>query len=183
MFRFVNSYFKMTLIALGVSFMIPAPSAQAEVGILAGGGLTTADIPLFGVTAQAYYQSPFFLGGMEDQIVLQIHNYSGTSSKTVSGITGTVSVTFSAYELNWYFLKKGLLGFDALGPGIGYGWAETVETQDAGVDLSPFMTANDIHYGSLMLKGQEEVFSFKCEGIASSFGGLIGVEFLCGIGF
>ena len=170
-------------ITCGLILVATAPQqAKAEVGILAGPGITLLDVPMAGLTAGIYNQSEFF-SGMEDQFVLLSNSYSGTAAKTVSGVTGDVTVSFSSVEIGWYALFKDFMGFDAFGPGIGYGWAETTEEQSASVDLSPFFTATDVHYGSLMLKAQEKIFAFKCEGIATSFGGLIGVEFLCGIGF
>lgn len=170
---------------LGVALLgmaVLPQQAKAETGIMAGPGLTLLDVPMVGLTAGLYNQSEF-ISGMEDQFVLLYNNYSGTATKTVSGVSGTVNVTLSSVEIGWYALIKDFMGFDAFGPGIGYGWAETTEEHSASVDLSPFFTATDVHYGSLMLKAQEKVFAFKCEGIATSFGGLIGVEFLCGIGF
>ncbi|MDX2470184.1 MAG: hypothetical protein QNL04_06360 [SAR324 cluster bacterium] len=173
-----------SILVLGVTLVFASPNLIAgEVRVLGGTTISTQSIPLYGVTGMISHQS----GEGSDirrETTLYYHQMQGTKSMSKNGVTGDVTVDFKAIELDYFLMLPDFLGFSAFGPGIGYGIAETVETQNSTTDLSPFFTAGDIHYGVLLLKGQMNVLkSLTCDVTLNSFGGLIAGEFLCGLKF
>lgn len=172
------------ILAFGAVLTFGASSLSAgEVRILGGSIVSTQSIPLYGVSAMISHQS----GEGSDwrrETTLYYHQMQGSKNMSNSGDSGEVTVDFKAIEIDYFVLIPDFLGFTAFGPGIGYGIGESVETQSSTTDLSPFFTGKDIHYGSLLLKAQMDVFeTITCDAVLNSFGGLIAGEFLCGYKF
>jgi len=187
-------YFWKRLWFIGLSALVFLASSSlsfaGDIKLLAGAGITTQILPLAGASAALSSQSDdtslFFLPAFKSETALTYYNLSGTGQLTRDGVTGTVGVTLVAYELD-YFATVDIAGL-RIGPGVGYGVATTTEGLSISGgnqlgDPSPFFSANDIHYGVLMLKVSKSWSFITCDGIGSSFGGLIGGSLLCGVLF
>ena len=177
-------------IFLVVSAVSPDRSSAGTIKLMGGVGFTTQILPLAGFDAVISHEgeksSFLFLPAYKSELSLVYHNFSGSGQVSQGGVSGTTSVTFVAYELN-YFMNFDINGM-SVGPGIGYGVASTTDgsAPSSGSPLgdpSPFYTANDIHYGVLLLKASKRWSSIGCDMIANSFGGLIGGGLVCGIEF
>jgi len=163
------------------------PSVQAgEMRGTAGIALTTQVIPLYGLGFMGTYQTdlPFeLLPDYRQEVSLAIYSLSGSGAISKGDFSDTVNVTWKSLEVDWFLLRPDTLGLDYFGPGIGYGIGEMTESDSTEVDLSPFYTAKDVHFGVLMVKGVKTFDKIVCEGLVSSFGGLIGGGVLCGVKF
>lgn len=173
-----------SILMLGISLLFTSSTLFAgEIRALGGSIISTQSIPMLGFTGMVSHQSGEG-SDLRRELSLYYHQMQGTKSMSKNGSSGDVTVDFKAIELDYFLMLPDFLGFTALGPGIGYGIAETVETSTSTTDLSPFFTGNDIHYGVLLLKGQMNILkSLTCEATFNSFGGLIAGEFLCGYKF
>jgi len=158
--------------------------------VQAGAGITTQILPLAGFDLISGYKADEsslpFLPDHRSEFSFTYHNLSGNGQVSSTGNSGTTSVTFIGYELDYFMNFK--FGNLSIGPGIGYGVAETTDssTTTGGNNLgdpSPFFTANDIHYGTLMLRVSKQWSGVSCDGIGNSFGGLIGGSIVCGVEF
>lgn len=177
------------LIAL-VLLSFPSQLLAGDVKLQAGVGLTTQIMPLAGLDVVTSYQTDGFdlwvLGFDKQEYSFTYHNLAGNGTLSSDGLSANVSVSLIAYEISYFALWE--MGPFTLGPGIAYGIAEM--TEDLSVaggnelgDPSPFYTAKDIHYGSLMGKVSTNWDLITCDGIINSWGGLIGGSLVCGIQF
>ncbi len=166
-----------------ILFSFQAKNLRAgEAKVLGGVSLTSQGIPMLGLSVMGGYQADLFWG-MQQETTIYLHTLTGSALKTKNGASGTVTVGMRSVEADWFALFTDVWGLDGIGPGIGYGIAETTETQTGSLDLTPFFTAKDVHYGVLLFKLQEQFGPFACEATANSFGGLIGGGVLCGFMF
>lgn len=161
-----------------------------DVKFQVGAGVTTQIVPLAGLDVILGYKADEsslpLLPDHRSEFAITYHNLTGNGQVSNEGTSGVTSVTFVAYEFD-YFMNFGSGDF-SVGPGVGYGIAETVDSSAASGgsqlgDPSPFLTANDIHYGTLLLRVSQKWSAVACDGIANSFGGLIGGSIVCGIQF
>lgn len=171
-----------------IALLVATGSLPAMGGDFSARGGVTATfmgIPMIGVSGVASYQTeldPFDLGYIDYQeISFYGHILGGSGNSSNLGESGTVSVSWKSIQLGYFLLKE--YGDWKIGPGIIYGIGEMTETSSGASSLSPYFTDDDIHEGSLLMKGITNFNGFNCEATLSSFGGLIGGGFLCGYEF
>ncbi|MFH2129993.1 MAG: hypothetical protein ABIK68_06435 [bacterium] len=169
--------------------LLATPVVASDFAVQGGLGISTQVPMLFGyavsfnLRGESQGQSWF----TDTQLVYhQLNSVTDAESGNAKA-----SISFRSLELNWFLLlnvANRSSSFFFWGPGIGYGIAEideNVSYEGNGVEKDPsyFFTANDIHYGTLLLKLGYSWNNKTCEGRLSSFGGLIGGTLLCGIFF
>jgi hypothetical protein len=168
---------------------ITHPTIAREFAVQGGAGFTTQSPALFGLAVSANLRGDSNPDSWFSDTQLVYHWLRTTSIAEDDDTSATI--TFRSLELNWFYLlpieSQGARHF-FWGPGIGYGVAEvqediSSESSNSGKDPTRFFSADDIHYGTLLLKFGFNWSNKTCEGRLSSFGGLIGGTVICGIIF
>lgn len=163
-----------------ILIIFPVTLSAGELRGNFGASFTSAGVPLAGYSADLGYRS--------EGLDLWLVDFDGAETNLVyhslSNLEASASnpaLSFKAYEINYFLLKD--LGGLMVGPGFGYGVAETSNTPAAGqtTSSSTFFTAKDIHYGVLAVKASKTWGNIGCDFLVSSFGGLIGGSLLCGL--
>ena len=189
--RFIASRFLLLVPATFLFGLTLTPSVTAADYLAQGGlGFTTQSPALFGFALSLNRRGDSKNGSWFSDTQLLYHQLNSVSSGGGEDGGTTASVSLQSWELNWFFLLpisgKGSLHYFG-GAGIGYGIAKTkenVSSQGAVKDdPTKFFSADDIHYGTLLLKIGMNWNNKSCEGRISSFGGLIGGTLLCGLSF
>ncbi|NQU65634.1 MAG: hypothetical protein HQ517_15310 [SAR324 cluster bacterium] len=168
-------------------FLFPMPNFAMDHVIQGGMGITTQAPTLFGYAVSLNLRGNSQKNSWFSDTQLIYHRLQSLPGAEEEKVSATI--TFESVELNWFLLFPGTKGNGMRffwGPGIGYGVAEIREDVNSNgrqvkEDPSTFFTANDIHYGTLLLKLGLSWNNKTCEGRLSSFGGLIGGTVLCGI--
>lgn len=168
---------------------IAHPTHALEFAVQGGAGFTTQSPALIGLAVSANLRGDSHPDSWFSDTQLIYHWLRTITNAEEDGTSATI--TFRSLELNWFYLlpieTQGPRHY-FWGPGIGYGVAEVQEdisgeSSSSGKDPTRFFSADDIHYGTLLLKFGFNWSNKTCEGRLSSFGGLIGGTVICGIIF
>ncbi|MDT8446555.1 MAG: hypothetical protein RRB13_06610 [bacterium] len=177
-------WLRRSLIAVcGLLISFGSAAQAGNLKLQGGATVTTQVLPLAGFSAALGYEADGFFG-FGQEVTLFYHNLTGQGNLSEGAVSSDVQVDFNSWEIG-YFMPYNL-GRYTVGPGIGYGVASTTEklsNNTDGLDPSPFLTGNDIHYGVVSLRASMAWGSIVCDGIGGSFGGLIGGSLLCGVKF
>jgi len=164
-----------------------APVFAGEFRANLGTSFTTTNTPLAGISAAGGYRAGkvdlWLIEFDAAETSLTYHSLKNSSSFGSKKSSTEPTLTFKGYEIGYSLLKE--FGGFYIGPGIGYGIAETTNVPEAGQETSSstFFTATDVHYGVLTGKVSKRWGAVGCDMVVSSFGGLIGGSLLCGLNY